>query len=67
LLLSEADQCARATGTVGRAGDVAELEAAGGVGEEEVEGSGGFGRACDDGGYGCALGGSDAGGYGELD
>ena len=45
---------------------MAELEAAGGVGEEEVEGSGGFGGACHDGGYGCALSGGDAGGYCEL-
>ena len=46
---------------------MAVLEAAGGVGEDEVEGSGSFGGACDDGGYGCAQGGGDAGGYGELE
>ena len=45
---------------------MAELEGAGGVGEEEVEGAGSFGGACYDGGYGCALGGGDAGCYGEL-
>lgn len=45
---------------------MAESESTGGVGEEEIEDSRGFRGACDDGGHGCALGGGDAGGYGEL-